>query len=240
MKKSEQLLALFFTVFLAVLWLGFLFHQNERFAGSTIGAAFAVSGSLLLLVPLLYSVIKRMPILKALFTKKISFPMLLTIHVYSGFIGAILVVIHTGHKFDGILATTLTAFLLIVVFSGYTGRYLLSRISLDTSQQKTLLSALESQYARNVVDLHSQQEVKEHLATFSGFFSRLASPSHGTDIFRLAESIADVEYAIVTHDLFKRIFSIWLKLHIVLSMLFYLLLAVHIGGEYYFGLRWFQ
>lgn len=240
MKKSEPLLALIFTLFLAVLWMGFLFHQDESFAGSTIGAAFAISGSLLLLVPLFYSVVKRMSILKTLVTKKISFPNLLTIHIYSGFIGAILVVIHTGHKFEGILATTLTAFLLIVVFSGYTGRYLLSRISRDISEQKTLLSALESQYAKKVVELHSQLEEKKLLASFSGFFSRLTSPSYGGGVVRLAESIADVEYAISTRDLFKLLFSRWLKLHIALSLLFYLLLALHIGGEYYFGLRWFQ
>lgn len=240
MKKSEPILALIFTIFLAVLWLGFLFHQDNRFAGSTMGAAFAISGSLLLLVPLFYSVIKRVPALKTLVTKTISFPTLLTIHIYSGFVGAILVLIHTGHKFDGILATTLTAFLLIVVFSGYTGRYLLGRISKDISEQKTLLSALESQYAKKVVELHSQPEEKNLLAGFSGFFSRLAAPSNHNGVFRIADSIAEVEYSISTHDFFKRIFSIWLKLHIALSLLFYLLLALHIGGEYYFGLRWFE
>lgn len=240
MKKSDPWLALFFTVFLLVLWLGFSVHRDARFAGSAAGAVFAIAGSLLLFIPLLYSVIKRIPGLKTLVTGWISFSTLLTIHIYSGFIGAILVVVHTGHKFDGILATTLTALLLIVVFSGYTGHYLLGRISKDVSEQKTLLAGLESQYARQVVELHSQPEEKKRLSLFTGFFSRLFAPAAGGDVFRLAESIADVEYSLSTHALFKRIFSAWLKIHIGLSLFFYLLLAAHIGGAFYFGLRWLR
>ncbi|MBX9767571.1 MAG: hypothetical protein K2X47_09905 [Bdellovibrionales bacterium] len=250
MKPTERLIGLTFMVFLAVLWLGFLLHRDARFAGSLLGGILAILGSFLLFVPLLYLVIKRVPLLKRLVTKKISFPTLLTIHIYAGFIGAILVLLHTGHKFNGTLASSLTALLLIVVLSGYIGRYLLSRVSKDLTEKKQLLSALESQYGAKVIELHSRPEEKNLLAQYTGFFSRLrastffsrgmASLSPASDVLSLAESIADVEYAISTHALFQRLFSIWLKLHITLSVLFYLLLVLHIGGAYYFGLRWFE
>lgn len=242
MTKRDPLLALIFVLFLAILWLGFLFHQDQRFAGSLAGGVLAISGSLLLFIPLIYSIIKRVPSLKAAAVKKISFPTMLTIHVYAGFIGAILVLLHTGHKFNGLIATLLTVLLLIVVFSGYIGRYLLNRNSTELTEKKLLLAALESQYATKVVELHSRPDEKDSLRLFSGFFSRLfaySKPTHATDVLRLADSIADLEYAISSHDLFKRLFSAWLKLHIVLSLIFYLLLVLHIGGEYYFGLRWF-
>lgn len=244
MKSNEPLIGFIFMLFLMVLWLGFIFHQNERFAGSFMGGILAISGSLFLLVPFFYSVIKRVPILKRSITKIISFPTLLTIHIYSGFIGAILALLHAGHKFHGILATVLTALLLILVFSGYIGRYLLRRVSKEVTEKKQLLLALESQYAAKVVELHSRPEEKYLMAFFTGFFARLLASrpldTPATEVFNLAESIADVEYAISTHDLFKRLFSGWLKLHIVLSFLFYLLLVLHIGSEYYFGLRWFS
>lgn len=251
MNPREPLIGFLFALFLAVLWLGFLFHQDPRFAGSLLGGILAISGSLFLLIPLFYSLIKRVPVLKTAFTKKISFSTLLTIHIFSGFIGAILVLIHTGHKFDGSLATALTSMLLIVVFSGYIGRYLLGRISKEVADKKQLLSALETQYGNKVVELHAHPEERQLLVPFSGFFSRIlgsrlfgvadpeAAQSRALSVFSLAESIADVEFAISTHETFKRIFSIWLKLHIVLSSIFYLLLVLHIGGEYYFGLRWF-
>lgn len=222
MKPNEPFIGFIFIIFIALLWLGFLFHQDTRFAGSFFGGVLAVTGSILLLVPALYSLIKRVPVFRNYFTKKISLAVMLTIHIYCSFIGAILVLLHTGHKFQSRLATTLTALLLIVVFSGYIGRYLLSRISNDVVQKKKLLSSLDSEYAATVVAMHARTQLKREI------------------IYDLAESIADTEYAISTHDFFKRLFSGWLKLHIILSSFFYILLALHIGGVNYFGLRWFQ
>ena len=57
---------------------------------------------------------------------------------------------------------------------------------------------------------------------------------------RLAESMADLEYAIKTHETFKRWFAAWLKLHIVISLILYGLLALHIWAGIHFGLRWFS
>ena len=57
---------------------------------------------------------------------------------------------------------------------------------------------------------------------------------------RLADSIADLEYAIKTHETFKRWFGSWLKFHIVISFILYLLLALHVWAGIYFGLRWFE
>ena len=50
--------------------------------------------------------------------------------------------------------------------------------------------------------------------------------------------MADVEYAIKTHELFKEWFTRWLKFHIAISAVFYILMGLHIGSEIYYGLRW--
>ena len=55
---------------------------------------------------------------------------------------------------------------------------------------------------------------------------------------RLAETQADLEFALGSHELFKRFFSRWLKLHIAISMALYVLLGLHIWATIYFGLRW--
>jgi hypothetical protein len=55
----------------------------------------------------------------------------------------------------------------------------------------------------------------------------------------LVGAIADVESAIETRETFKRWFSRWLRLHIVLATTLYLLLALHIWASIHFGLRWF-
>ena len=56
---------------------------------------------------------------------------------------------------------------------------------------------------------------------------------------RLAESMADLEYALKTHERFKRWFARWLKFHIVISAILYVLLALHVWSGLHFGLRWF-
>ncbi len=251
MRQSEPVLAFLFTSFLLILWLGFLIHRDARFAGSFAGGVLAVSGSLFLLVPLIYSIIKRVPVLKRLVTKEISFSSLLTVHIYAGFTGAVLVLLHTGHKFHGNLAVALTTLLLIVVFSGYLGRYLIGYISKESGEKKRLLTTLETQFSKRVKELQGHPEDRQIIGLFASFFSRVVAPTFFTpsrqtgslgrarDILQLSDSIADVEYAISTHQFFKRVFSIWLKVHIALSFLFYFLLFLHVVGEYHFGLRWF-
>ena len=68
----------------------------------------------------------------------------------------------------------------------------------------------------------------------------LSSGGPAADVTRTAESVADLEYAVRTHELFKRWCSRWLKVHIVLSVVLYLLLALHVGAGIYFGLRWLR
>jgi hypothetical protein len=68
----------------------------------------------------------------------------------------------------------------------------------------------------------------------------LSSGGPAGEVTRLAESVADLEYAVRTHELFKRWFSRALKLHIVLSLIFYVLLGLHVWAEIHFGLRWFS
>ena len=54
---------------------------------------------------------------------------LLTVHIYTALCGSILVLLHTGHKFDSPLGMALTVMVLLVVLSGFIGRYLMSHIS---------------------------------------------------------------------------------------------------------------
>jgi hypothetical protein len=52
--------------------------------------------------------------------------------------------------------------------------------------------------------------------------------------------VANLEYAVRTHELLKRWCGRWLKLHLGLSVILYVLLALHIGSGIYFGLRWLR
>ncbi len=258
MKERERTIVGGLVLLILILWLGFIVHQSPRFAGSFWGGVLAVGGAVLMLVPLVYLVVKRSKWLKPRVTKRVSMRTLLAWHVYAGIVGPILVLLHTGHKFASPLGIALTAMTLIVVFSGYIGRYLMNRFSTEIREKKALLAKLETRYVTATENLANDPQSRVILQPFRGALGQLAarlfvretpldvtgSANPRTEgpatMLRLSQSIADVEYAIKMHEAFKRWFGKWLKFHIVISVLLYVLLALHVWAAVHFGLRWFD
>ena len=143
--------------------------------------------------------------------------------------------------------------MLLVVLSGFVGRYLMGYFTHELLEKKQMLDALKAAYDQAAGELAQQPEQAALLGTFSGFFARVLAglfiPSVAAEpgsmaapvrALRLAESMADLEYAIKTHETFKRLFGRWLKFHIVISAILYVLLALHVWSGIHFGLRWFS
>jgi hypothetical protein len=247
MKEREGIIVTGVVCVLLLAWLGFLVHRSPRFPGSGVGAAFGIAGAVLMLVPLAYPIAKRIPFLNARVTPHASMHSLLAVHVYAGILGPLLAIIHTGHRFDSLLGITLTTVLLLVVVSGFAVRYLLTYVGHEIKDKLALL-----QTARG--DLDSAWGVLESSPTAmralpkapvlaAGLASvglEIRSSGPAGEVTRIAESVADLEYAVRMHEFFKRWFGRSLKLHIVLSVILYMLLALHIGSGIYFGLRWLQ
>jgi len=254
MKEKEKTVVTALVVLMLLAWLGFPIHHSHRFAGSFWGGVLGVTGTLLMLVPLAYLVVKRNKQLKQAVSRYVSMRTLLAWHIYAGVLGPILVILHSGHKFNSPLGIMLTAMTLLVVVSGFIGRYLMSGFAKEIKAKKAMLSELQTAYDQAVVDIGRSPATARSLRPFSGFFTRLSAglflsetgdgvltPNRSTiTLVRLAESIADVEYAIRTHEDFKAWFSTWLKFHIGISFALYGLMFVHIYYAVYFGLRWFE
>ncbi len=253
MKQRERLIESGLVVLLLILWLGFLVHRSPRFAGSLWGGVLGITGAVLMLVPLAYMTVKRVAPLKRLVTRYVSLRGLLAWHIYAGILGPILVLLHTGHKFESTLGIALTAMTILVVLSGFTGRHLMSHFSQTIREKKEMLTQLELAYRETATELAAHPEQAALLRPLSGFLSRavaglfvaaagtgMAGMSAPVRALRLAESIADVEYAIKTHETFKRWFAVWRKFHIVISFVLYVLLALHVWAGIHFGLRWFE
>ena len=211
---------------------------------------------MLMLVPLAYLVVKRNRRLKKFVTQRVSMRTLLAWHIYAGVLGPILVVIHSGHKYESPIGVALTGMTLLVVVSGFVGRYLMNQFSREIREKQATLEKLQSTYLRATAELAAAPQQAESLRPFSGFFGRLLGRSFAFEsvpptttqnlssnpsiLLRLSESIADVEYGIKTHERFKTWFGKWLKFHIWISMVLYVLLALHIWAAVHFGLRWFD
>jgi hypothetical protein len=171
----------------------------------------------------------------------------MTLHVYAGILGPLLGIIHTGHKYDSWLGITLTAVMLLVVVSGFIGRYLLTYVNQDIKDKLLLLQTargdLDSAWGalKNAPpELSTLPKARLLVAGLASLGLDLQVGGPAGEVTRLAESVADLEYAVRTHELFKRWCSHWLTLHLILSVLLYVLLALHIWAGIHFGLRWFS
>lgn len=255
MQEREHIVVTGLVSLMLVLWLGFLVHRSPRFAGSLEGGILGVSGALLMLVPLAYAVVKRVRPLNGKVARKVPLRTLLAWHIYAGILGPLLGLLHTGHKFESPIGIGLTALMLIIVLSGFIGRYLLVQTSQEVREKRETLSRLQAEYDRVAAELSSHPEpVLAGVA--GGLFPRLRAsllisnpllsnaaatePQLAARAIRLTNSIADIDYAIKTHEMFKRAFTMWLKLHIMLAALFYILLAAHVWAGFHYGLRWFR
>ena len=239
------------TFLLILLWLGFFVHRSPRFAGSAVGHSIGIVGATLMLVPLAYVFIKRVPGIKRVVTQRVPMRTLLAWHIYAGVLGPVLVLIHTGHHFHSPLGIALTAMTIIVALSGYIGRYLMKSIGEDLRTKKALLS--EAQQAFEGLRRQSSAASPQLLALPQpvGLLSRLRSvlfneelqpPSAAMQLahksMRVAALQADLEYAVRTQAGIKKVFGKWLKVHIGISFLLYALLALHVWASIHFGLRW--
>lgn len=239
------------TLLMLLLWLGFFVHRSPRFAGSLLGHSIGIAGASLMLVPLVYSAIKRVTPLKRLVTPVVPMRTLLAWHIYAGIIGPILVLLHTGHRFESPLGIALTGMTIIVVLSGYVGRYLMRHIGAELRDKRRLLEEAERLYEQTREQLAGAGLAKDEVLGRAGLWGRVKSALFVQDLeadpsaavlvpraARLAESRADLEYAIRTHETFKAWFGRWLRFHIVIGAVLYVLLGLHVWAAIHFGLRW--
>ncbi|MBK3404979.1 hypothetical protein H0176_27745 [Methylorubrum populi] len=233
-------------VLLLLLPLGYLVHVSPRFPGSLAGSLLGIAGAVLMLAPLLYVVIKRVPVLKAHVTRRVSMRTLLAWHVYAGVLGPILGLLHAAHKFRSPLGVSLTGMMLVVVLTGYVGRYLLARIAAAVQGERSDLAALTAAFDRASSEIEAARDPSP--AGARGWLTRLvfapaesAGSAPAADLGRLvevADAMANVEAAVRNEEVMRDFFGKWLPLHILVAILLYGLLVLHIWSGIYYGLRW--
>ena len=97
-------------------------HAQLRPSG-TVGVVLGIIGLALMMMPLLYVARKK---IRALSTWG-SIQTWLQVHIFCGIVGPVLITFHTSFKFNGIITVAFWLMVLVVV-SGFVGRYLWVRI----------------------------------------------------------------------------------------------------------------
>ncbi len=232
MSETERLTVGVVLTVLLFLVPAFVLHTSSQFAGSLAGFVLGVAATTLMVSLLICPLAKYSTRLRPWITRLVSTRALLSFHVYAGVFGAFLAVLHTGHKYQSPLGITLVISMLVVVVTGFVGRYYLPQTSTELREAQTRLATLRSAYNYTAVALAGRQVTEE------GAVRVRASALQGIPILPLVGGIADLEYAIGSREAVKRIFMPWIVAHVVAAILMYLLLMLHIAGEIYSGLRW--
>jgi hypothetical protein len=249
MKESERNVVTGLVALMMILWGGFLVHRSPEFAGSLTGGILGIVAALLMFIPLIYMIIKRIKPLKKRITATVRMPTLLAWHIYAGVVGPILALLHTGHRFESPLGISLTVLMLITVLSGFIGRYLMSQFSSEIRDKQKMLKSLRTDYHRiadtlcqrakqPLAELIIKRSLLAPLFLFSADSKRHADRRRSNMLLQIVDAMSDLEYSVKMHEAFKNWFGRWLKFHIVISLALYILLIFHIGIEIYFGLRW--
>lgn len=210
----------------------YLLHSDPRFAGSLGGFALGASAAVLMLLLLVYPLAKYSRGFKLLASRVASTRALLGFHVYAGIAASFLALLHTGHKYQSPLGIALIASLLVVVVTGFVGRYYLPQTAAEIRERQSRLATLRSAYDRTVIFLSARE------AAAADGPPPDASLLQEVPILQLVEGIADLEHAIGSQEAVKKIFAQWIGFHVLAAIAMYALLALHIAGEVYYGLRW--
>jgi hypothetical protein len=232
MSKTERLTAGAVVTAILLLVPSFVLHTSPRFAGSMAGFALGSIAAALLLSLLIYPLAKYSASFRSGLSRFTSMRALLAFHAYAGAFGAFLAILHTGHKYQSLLGIALVVSMLVVVVTGFVGRYYLPETSAELREAQSRLAMLRSAYDRTVAVFANRHASDDGAPPVS------ASTVPGVPILQLVDGIADLEYAIGSREAVKSIFLPWIIAHVIAAILMYLLLALHIAGEIYYGLRW--
>jgi hypothetical protein len=224
MSDKERVIVLALGTLLLFLAPGYLLHVAPRFPGSLAGGVLGIAAATLMLLVLLYPAIKYIGWLKARVTRHVSLGRLLSLHIYGGLLAAVLAILHSGHNYRSALGIALVVDILVIIGTGFVGRYYLGHLGAEVRQQQALLGTLRSAYDRIALRL--------------GAASGTPSMAPDVPVLRLVDAIADTEYSLTVREAAKRVTGRWMVVHTVASIVLYGLLLLHIGSGIYYGLRW--
>jgi len=150
---------------LIVVWTQEVPAASELF-GHTLGI---VGFILMLLTETLYSIRKRSRIAMGRMSTWLKF------HIYMGLVGPFMVLLHSSWKFNGLAGAT-TLLTAIIVFSGFIGRYIFTRIprTLDGMEIEGTLSQEALKRARQMMSLWHAVHIPIGVALFISAFVHMA------------------------------------------------------------------
>jgi hypothetical protein len=171
--NRELFWAFFAGMFITVVY-GVVFLATREIppAGELFGHALGIFGFILMLMTeVLYSLRKRSR--SASWGRMSSW---LQFHIFTGLVGPYMVLLHTSWKFHGLAGIT-TLFTIIIVISGFIGRYIYTRIprTLDGLEIEGTLSEATLRRARQLLALWHAIHIPIGMVLFASAFIHIGA-----------------------------------------------------------------
>jgi len=183
--------------------------------GGSRGLAYGIVGSLLMVLMLVYTMRKRIPLLRRLG----SLSGWLDFHIFCGVIGPLLVVLHSSFKVGGLVALSFWS-MVLVALSGFVGRYLYVQFPRRRSGDE--------------LDLAEAKALSGEIAERLQNEFRIPADSLA-DLDRLARSGAGRETGLLA---LLCLFYYWHVLHKPFAVIMYLFMIVHVAVALATGYGW--
>jgi hypothetical protein len=219
-QHKELVLALLAVVTITGLYAGYVDAVAVPAASDLLGHALGILGfGLMLMTETLYSLRKR-----AMHRPRGSMRSWLQFHIFTGIVGSYLVILHSAWSFNG-LAGGLTVMTLVVVISGFIGRYIYTAVPRTADGV-----VIEAQVLQMQLDAVRREAVQPSSAG-SATLSLVAGGPDPTSARRLR----DLERQIASLRWARRGLATWHTIHIPLGMVLFVMAFAHIVAAVYYA-----
>jgi hypothetical protein len=227
-------------------------HRILRPSG-VVGQSFGIAGAILLLLTLLYWLRKRVPFL----ARRGNSKRWLEVHIFFGILGPALITLHTSFKFNGLISVAYWS-MILVVLSGFVGRYLYVRIPrtlrgtelsleeirerADDLKRRIDGAGLPPGLARELDDeatgqgLRAALRIRRHLRSLKKELRLRGVRADLLDeMAALATERALLVRQLATLEQTKKLFDLWHVFHRPLVWLMFAIAAAHVALALYMG-----
>ncbi len=219
-QPRELVLALLAVLAISGLYFGYANAVAVPAASGLLGHSLGIAGFILMLMTeTLYSLRKR-----AMRRPRGSMRAWLQFHIFTGIVGSYLVVLHSAWTFNG-LAGWLTLMTIVVVASGFIGRYIYTAV--PRTADGVVIEAQELAVELDAVRLEVAQ-----LAPVAGAISPDALRNGQK---AAARRLRDLERQMAALRWARRTLATWHAIHIPLGMALFVLAFAHIGAAVYYA-----
>ncbi len=197
-------------------------------AGGLFGHGLGIAGFVLMLMTeILYTLRKRAR--KARWGRMAAW---LKFHIFTGLVGPYMVLLHTSWKFNG-LAGLVTLLTVVIVVSGFIGRYIYTAVPRTVDGAEIERGELERQIRAIETELSTGAEAQPQVAFAAGAVATpVQDPSR--ELANLRAQKERLQRQVETLAAARRLLSLWHAIHIPIGMALFTAAFIHIGAAIYY------